>query len=129
MPRGFLKDIGGIKRLRMVKAGRDANDLGLPYNDVVFDSTFPVSLTPRAIGIVRVTEHGNPVKIVSWIDQGYIPLTFARAKAVDSNLWYSSVPWTSNNPYLSVGRDGLYLITGSFNLPVDIAYIAFRVAG
>lgn len=128
MPRGFLKDVGGIKRLRIVKPGYDANDLNLPYNAVAFDSVFPVNLTPWAIGIARVSTAGSNMKIVSWADPGYIPMTIVRAKVPDGD-WYSVVPWTDANPTAKIGSDGIYLSTGSFNLPVDIGYIAFRAAG
>ncbi|MRN45482.1 hypothetical protein GJU93_02540 [Brucella sp. 10RB9212] len=128
MSRGFLKDVGGVKRLRMVKTGYDANDLTLPYNLVVFDSVFPPNLTPWAAGVVRVSTAGTLMKIVSWADPGYVPMTILTA-AQTNGARLSVFPWTSNNPVARAARDGIYLTTGSIALPADFYYIAFRVAG
>lgn len=127
MPRGFLKDVGGIKRLRMVKEGFDANNLNLPYNAVVFDSVFPRNLSIYSSGVVPVETAMSDARIAAWTDPGYIPMTICVAGNVGG--WNSVVPWTSSNPVCRARRDGLYLSTGSFNLPVLILYFAFRVAG
>ncbi|MFC7067464.1 hypothetical protein [Brucella rhizosphaerae] len=128
MSRGFLKDVGGVKRLRIVKAGYDANNLNLPYNAVVFDSIFPTNLTPWATGVARVATAGTNLKIVSWPSPGYIPMTIVNVKAANGEIYYNVVPWTSNNPRMFASADGIYLSAGSLNLPFDVSYMAFRVA-
>lgn len=128
MSRGFLKNVGGVKRLRIVKSGYDANDLTLPYNLVVFDSVFPPNLTPWASGVVRVSTAGTLLKIVSWVDPGYVPMTILTT-AQTNGARLSVFPWTSNNPEARAARDGIYLSTGAIALPADFYYTAFRVAG
>ncbi|GGB00757.1 hypothetical protein GCM10011491_31170 [Brucella endophytica] len=128
MSLGFLKDVNGIKRLRIVKPGYDANNLNLPVNAVVFDSVYPSNLVIYDSGVATVSTAGTDTRIVSWPDPGYVPMTLLMAKSSSGGWWYSVVPWTSNNPVASVRADGILLTTGSFNLPVDISYFAFRVA-
>lgn len=126
---GFLKDVNGIKRLRIVRPGYDANNLDLPVNVVVFDSVFPSHLAIYDSGIATVSVAGNNQKVVSWADPGYVPMTILMVKSASGGWWYSVVPWTSNEPQARIRADGVYISTGSFNLPVHIAYFAFRVAG
>lgn len=125
---GFLKDVNGIKRLRIVRPGYDANNLALPTNLVVFDSVFPSHLAIYDSGIATISVAGNGLKVVSWANPGYVPMTILMAKSASATIWYSVVPFTSNNPVARVRADGIYVSTGSFILPIHLAYFAFRVA-
>lgn len=129
MSRGFLKDVGGIKRLRIVKPGYDANNLNLPYNNVVFDSVLPTSVVPYIAGVVNITTAGSVMKVVTWPDPGYCPLTMVNIVRQDDGSYSSVIPWTSNNPVITVDNTGIYLSTGSLILPTNLIYFALRIPG
>lgn len=72
MSRGFLKDVGGKKRLRFVKDGYDANDLSVPLNKVIFDSEIEGCLATYRAGSVTINPPVNGY-VVTWPDLGYTP--------------------------------------------------------
>ncbi|WP_043062091.1 hypothetical protein [Brucella anthropi] len=125
---GFLKDVNGIKRMRMVKPGYDANDYNIPINAVIFDSVMPSHLSIFDSGIATISAAGNPLQVVSWPDPGYVPMTIVAMKSASGEAWYSVVPFTgSGNSVLGfVTRTGLFFYTGALIPPVHVAYFAFR---
>lgn len=75
--RGFIKDIGGAKRMRFVRPGYDANDMGVPPNQVIFDSENIGALSVHASNVVDVQ---TPIDgyIASWPDLGFTPLAMVQ---------------------------------------------------
>lgn len=72
MSRGFLKDIGGKKRMRFVKDGYDADDLNAPLNKVIFDSEIEGCLQTYRAGSIVVTPSVDGF-VVTWPSLGYTP--------------------------------------------------------
>lgn len=121
----FLKDVNGVKRMRIVKKGYDANNLSLASNLVVFDSAAMSHLAVYSSGVAAATMAGTDIKIVAWQDPGYVPMTFIFC-STDANVWNSIVGYNAAEPRVNVARDGIYMSTGSFNIPVYVMYFSFR---
>lgn len=84
MARGFLKTIGGSKRMRFAKPGYNANDLTLPENLVVFDSEDVGNLSLYAQGQWNSGISQSPgiifndVQIASWATLPFVPLVMTQ---------------------------------------------------
>lgn len=81
MSRGFLKDIGGKKRLRFVKDGYDANDPSVPLNKVIFDSEIEGCLQIYQQGTVALNYPISAGYLVTWPSLGYTPFVMLSFKA------------------------------------------------
>lgn len=71
MSRGFIKPVGGNMRMRFVRPGYDANDMGVPPNQVIFDSVDAAVMSLIAAGSYHFANDapmraGNYVQIASW---------------------------------------------------------------
>lgn len=78
MAKGILKDIGGSKRMRIVRPGYDANNLSLEQNLVIFDSNQVGNLSIHTYGEVTFGPffHSGVIVngiIATWPDLGYAP--------------------------------------------------------
>lgn len=71
---GFIKDIGGQKRLRWVRSGYNADNLSLPWNQVVFDSSIAHVYGVLLTGMWSGYPPDDRTRIVSWPSYGYTPL-------------------------------------------------------
>ncbi|MCO6386246.1 hypothetical protein [Aliihoeflea sp. 40Bstr573] len=96
--RGFIKDIGGAKRMRFVRPGYDANDMGVPPNQVIFDSENIGALSVYTSGVVDVQ---TPIDgyIASWSDLGFTPLAMVQfmghpsSPRATTNIGLSTTEW------------------------------------
>lgn len=95
--RGFIKDVGGSKRMRFVRAGYDANDMSVPPNQVIFDSQNIGALSVHTSGVVDVQ---TPLDgyIASWANLGYTPLAMVQF------IGHPSSPSGTNNIGLSTSE-------------------------
>lgn len=130
---GFLKNIGGTKRLRIVKPGNAAEDLSLDPNLVVFDSegfdTLPV-LTSGSFVVSANYSTSALTKIVTWPDPGYVPLMLWRAaySGVSNSIY--TIGYGYDGFYIFAADDGIYGYFHNVNYPFTVTYIAFqKVAG
>lgn len=84
MARGFLKTDGASKRMRFVKPGYDANDMGTPDNAVIFDSNDVGNLSLYSQGEWNsgITQSPgvifNDVQIASWATLPFVPLVMTQ---------------------------------------------------
>lgn len=147
MARGFLKDVGGVKRMRFVKPGYDANNMSIPQNAVIFDSedignlsvyrqdTF-YSGVHQTSGVIY-----NDVPIATWPELPFAPLVTAQYRYGQGASGTVLVNWSS---YLDVhlphhfrlwsSPTGLNLYwyrdaPSSLVSSIYIKWQAFRVAG
>lgn len=120
MSRGFLKDIGGSKRMRFVKPGYDANDLNVPANAVIFDSEDAGGLFIYRAGTWSGTiPKGAGGFIVSWPSLGYTPLAVVQDNSMPGGVMrpfvhygYSFSDSALTVPRIIVYPTGLWLRNG-----------------
>lgn len=138
MARGILKTIGAAKRLRFVKEGYDANDLGVHPNNVIFDSSDEGTLNLLATG-TYVFGGGNtgggtsPVQFVSW-SMPYVPLCMFQF-SFNGSTWNQVLGTAAFNIgpqhyVLEVSTSGIRMCA-DWNLisqPLWVRYFAFRLA-
>ncbi|TKT79962.1 hypothetical protein [Aquamicrobium sp. LC103] len=134
--RGFLKDVGGQKRMRFVKAPHDANNLAVPNNQVIFDSEDIGNLS-----IYRYGEWASPQytgtgvkvdsKVITWPTLPYIPLiTLQCDYSLSGATWTGwahamTAPIAFNQFRMWCHNDGLHVYyEKTFNSDPD--YIAIR---
>lgn len=77
--RGYLETQGSTKRLRIVRAGYDADNLSVPANATVFDSLSNGGLPVIYSGVYSLsgdkTAYNPP--IATWPNLGFIPFGWA----------------------------------------------------
>lgn len=118
MSRGFLKDVGGSKRMRFVKPGYDANDPNVPPNAVIFDSEDAGGLFIYRAGTWSGLIPKNPgAYIVTWPSLGYTPLAVVQdgtpgAFSPFINYGYNFSDIALNVPRIIVYPGGLWLRNG-----------------
>lgn len=146
MSLGFLKDIGGVKRLRMVMPGYDANNLSLAQNFVVFDSESANSMNVLSSGIFPAT-FGTFDQYVAYWSLPYVPLvrcfTLEAAPADTGHLGKDMIVydwWTLRFTGGSAGmnirydnftsrKDGLHVRLGRDDSMTKVfGWIAYRIA-
>lgn len=131
MPRAYIKDVAGVKRMRFVKAGFDADNLSLNPNAVIFDSNAVSTLPIIASGSYVVSSIiGSYTSIASWSNPGFVPL----------HLWSLTYPSGYSTSFLlsdlnSNFVDGYASATNLFMLvdmagqyPLKINYVIFNKA-
>lgn len=127
MAKGFLKDVAGIKRLRIVKSGFDANNLSLPQNAVVFDSESLSSAGIYASGSTPITADISNVAVATWPNLGFTP--FAEAWISKNGRYQSIVEVTPPSPDLTFEAhpNALRVYASGLNYPVVLHYIVYRI--
>lgn len=136
-PRGYIKTVGGVKRMRWVRPPNSADTLTLAQNQVVFDSAnanvYGIFLSGIWSGTIPAGT-GTPLQIASFTSPGYVPLV---------KFWYTPSGFTTRiYPMLYTGGDeyairmeasttGIFLdsgpsATGSIG-GIILRYIAFRM--
>lgn len=117
---GFIKDIGGSKRMRFTLPGTNPNNLALDPNLVVFDSDTIGNLNVLDYGQdVSVPAAGSNVNTVTttrfrtW-NLGYAPMVIGQIKLIDApetdwaNLYLTSI----RRCYLESTPSGLWFVHG-----------------
>jgi hypothetical protein len=127
--RGFLRDVGGSKRLRIARSGFDAADLSLAMNDVVFDSDWLGTAGIALTGTFTLTANaGANTSFVTWADLGATPLAeIAFLKdGIYSNCLDSDFG-TTVDVTLLVGPTGISGNCKGANYPVVVVYVVYRI--
>lgn len=115
---GFIKDIGGSKRMRFVRPGHDPNNLNLDPNQVIFDS--------ETIGNLSVLDYGEnfspqpptqntitTTQLRAW-SLPYAPMVIAqfRDQRDPENYWSNLVNGSLRACYLESSPTGLWFVHG-----------------
>lgn len=121
MSRGFLKDIGGTKRMRFVKPGYDANNLNVPPNAVIFDSEDAGGLfIYRSGSWSGAIPGGGGAYIATWPSLGYTPLGVVQNGTPGStNPAFLHVYPSASLPRFTVYPGGLWLANGHVGTAPD----------
>ncbi|MDQ0454663.1 hypothetical protein [Rhizobium paknamense] len=127
MSRGFIKPVNGSFRMRIVKAGYDANNFSIPQNAVVFDSDALSYLQVFLSGSLLISSAQGAAKLVTWPSLGFIPIAWAAHKKDGAYI----APITTNRTDYNIGEvlveaDGLTVETRSLNYPVYLDYVVWR---
>lgn len=142
MARGFLKDVGGVKRMRFVKPGYDANNMNIPQDAVIFDSEDIGNLSIYAqdewnsgVKTTGGTQY-NDVQIASWPALPFVPLVTTQYRYGQGSAGTVVQDWTSfmdlmqtYNFRLWASESGLNLFwarDGAASIP-SIIYIRWQV--
>lgn len=134
MPRAFFKTVAGVKRWRIATVGRDANDLGLDPNYVVFDSAFSNTWSVYDSGVFTVqSAPADGAKIRAWPTLTYTPIFLMNGNSGNTavNQFDAVILSRSTGPLalINAKSDGLYIYNPSiFNYPLNIWYVVFRAS-
>ncbi len=126
--RGFLRDVGGSKRLRIARWGFDAADLSLAMNNVVFDSEWLGTAGIAYTGTFTITANAAANTVfVTWPSLGASPL--AEIAFLKGGFYQNIVDgnFTSTEITLFVGPTGISGDCGNLNYPVVVAYVVYRI--
>ncbi|TJV70347.1 MAG: hypothetical protein E5X76_20140 [Mesorhizobium sp.] len=127
--RGFLRDVGGSKRLRIARSGFDAADLSLAMNNVVFDSEWLGTAGIALAGTFTLTANaGANTSFVTWPTLGAKPL--AEIAFLKSGQYQNIVDGDFGSTVgltLLVGPTGIQGDCKGLNYPVVVAYVVYRV--
>lgn len=147
MPRGYLKTVGDRKRLRLVKAGYDANSESVPFDAVLFDSDSDGMGSVLETGqvIIPATSAFTAVTSGMWLrtwSYGFTPLcifSFSSAGASTTRAWDHSQwaniavgnPAFMSEPRIRVSSAGIWL-RGGFDKTSGqnfvVRWVALRVS-
>ncbi|MHB2265650.1 hypothetical protein [Aliihoeflea sp. PC F10.4] len=130
---GFIKDIGGSKRMRFVKPGQDPNNLNLDPNLVIFDSDTIGNLSVLAHGENFSPQPANTsatrtTQLASW-SLPYTPMVMAQIKLQsDPDSTWSNVFHGIQLAYLEATPSGLWFVHGGSTANADllIRWTAYR---
>lgn len=137
MSRGFLKDVGGSKRMRIVLPGYDADNLNTPPNKVVFDSEDLGTLS-----LIVASSYTFPTyhladrpwtQIASW-NLSFVPLCqfqFRSGTQPYTDQVYTFTGYDANykNFNIRVYKTGIWAsLRQPANLTATIYYQAYRLA-
>ncbi|TGR74914.1 hypothetical protein EN836_33110 [Mesorhizobium sp. M1C.F.Ca.ET.193.01.1.1] len=111
--RGYLKDVDGVKRMRLVKPGYDANDENVPGNKVIFDSKDLGVMTILEVGEyhwTNVKDSGGLVRVRSW-DYGFVPLCVFQWQINTQPYWSNHAVGeeAGADQLVKVALDGIYV--------------------
>lgn len=137
--RGFLKDVSGSKRLRIVRAGLDANDMTLLPNQIVFDSDWSDSASILLTGSYNLTvdipagagdPNGYAATVASYASLGGKPLGYAFIK---KGTLYTDLVEVNNNfvgtPYIHVNFTATKVLVdcAALNYPATLYFVMYRI--
>lgn len=108
MARGFIKEVGGNMRHRIVKAGLNADNMATAPNDVVFDTVDIGTLSVITSGVYRLVRAGaTPVtaRIASWSSLSYVPLCTFQFLHAGIPQWYTFETITSTGYHQKITVD------------------------
>lgn len=134
MTLGFIKPISGDLALRWARPGSDADDDGLPQNQVVFDSRSQAVFGAYVSGVYGpASMPGSWTRVVTWPSLGYVPVT-TLIYYQNVTDWIEQGPldfsWSSvGNSGVAVGEDGIYMKapSGSSVAAFALYYIVHRM--
>lgn len=132
MPRAFFKTVGGVKRWRIATQGRDANDLNLDPNYLVFDSAWTSTWSVYDSGVFTVpSAPADGAKIRSWPTLPYTPIFLLNGNSGDvgANQFDAVILSRSTGPLalITAKADGFYMYNPAiFNYPLNLWYVVFR---